>query len=792
MSNRPSRHQPNNRDGPAGQPDDVTPRGVGQHSASKEPVDPRCDPAAIADRVLAGQRFQEPARLVGAQPSIKGRGPILMLTGSSLLALVLIFPPVEWWWLAFVALVPWLVCVCSAAKARFAYLTSFLLGVGFYLIHIRWMIPVTAPGYLALCLAYAVFFPLAAWPIRHMYRRHGVSVALTAPVAWVAVEYLRSIGPLGFPFLLLGHSQYQVLTMIQISDLVGAYGVSFVLAMVNGWITDLLIQPILVWRSERGARLPVGSLTTLLVLLGTVIYGSSQRSARYFTPGPRVAVVQHDFAMYVTHHAYWTPRESVFQAYLELARKAAKEKPDLILLPETAMACYANEEFLTASPDDLDEIRQRRFTPQYTREHMLDMQRFSRTVRDGFQQLSTEYNVPIVLGATSLEWRPTAIPPDATAFNSAFLLLPGREQPAARYDKIHLVLFGEYVPFRLSYRPLYDWLNARTPWGREGIEYSLAEGDRYEVFEIPAASQNHRVYRAAVPICYEEIMPYITREFVRGVPRLVDRKNIDMLLTISNDGWFLHTAELQQHLAAAVFRAVEHRIPIARSVNTGASAQIHPNGRIHRLITLDEELRPRMKAVEAALRKIDEVARQMEPVEAELLEATSRLNRRQAGQASSTPEDAVDLRERIKAAASRHRELLALAIAAFDQDLCPAVEQLGPEFAYLAHRQGNRLAHLATPLGSGERTSALPNLRLQLADDLQSLARWQTQAGMAPGYLIADLQCDERITLYTRWGDWFSQAALVLWGIMLLDWLLRRLLKPATGRGLPAVEEQTS
>ncbi len=694
--------------------------------------------------------------------------------------------------MAFIALVPWLVCVCSAARARFAYLTSFLLGLGFYLIHIRWMIPVTPPGYFALCLAYAVFFPLAAWPIRHMYRRHGVSVALTAPVAWVAVEYLRSIGPLGFPFLLLGHSQYRVLTMIQISDLVGAYGVSFVLAMVNGWITDLLIQPILVWRSERGARLPVGSLTTLLVLLGTLIYGSSQRSARYFTPGPRVAVIQHDFAMYVDQRAYWTPPESVFQAYLELTRKAAKERPDLILLPETAMACYANEEFLTASPADLDEIRQRRFTDRHTREHMLEMQRFSRTVRDGFQQLSTEYGVPIVLGATSLEWRPTAIPPDATAFNSAFLLLPGLAQPAARYDKIHLVLFGEYVPFRLSYRPLYDWLNARTPWGREGIEYSLSEGERYQVFEIPAASQNQRVYRAAVPVCYEEIMPYITREFVRGGPRLTGRKNIDMLLTISNDGWFLHTAELQQHLAAAVFRAVEHRIPIARSVNTGASAQIHPNGRIHQLITLDEELRPRMRAVEEALRKIDKVAQQMEPVEAELLEMTSRLKRLQAEQTPSGGDDPAELRERLKAAAARHRELLSLAIGAFDHDLCPAVEQLGPEFAYLAHRQGYRLSHLATPLGSPERSAALPDMRTQLADDLRSLARWQTEPGMAPGYLIANLQCDERITLYTRWGDWFSQAALVLLGIMLLDWLLRRLLKPGREHGPHAVEEQAS
>lgn len=784
MSKPSSSHRSADGQGDAGHRPNAPARTCSEPPAAAGNARRGYDPAEIADRVLAGRRFREPARLVGAQSRIRGRVPVLLLTVSSLLALSLIFPPVDWWWLAFVGLVPWLVCICVAAKAWFAYLASFLLGLGFYLIHIRWMLPVTPPGYVAMCLGYGAFFPLAAWPIRHMYRRHGVSVALSAPVAWVAVEYLRSIGPLGFPFLLLGHSQYKILAMIQISDLVGAYGVSFVLAMFNGWLTDLLIQPILVWRSERGTRLPVGSLTTLLVLLGTLIYGSSQRSPHYLTPGPKVAVVQHDFAMYVDDRAYWTSPESVFQAYLELARKAAAEKPDLIVLPETAMACYANEEFLNASPTDLDEIRQRRFTAKHTRQHMLSLQQFSRAVRDGFQEISTQYDVPIILGASSMEWRPTAIPPDVSAFNSAFLLLPGLIKPAARYDKIHLVLFGEYVPFRLSYRRLYDWLNARTPWGREGIEYSLTEGETYQAFEFPAASQDHRLYRAAVPICYEEIMPYITREFVRGGQKLTDRKNIDMLLTISNDGWFLHSAELQQHLAAAVFRAVEHRIPIARSVNTGASAQIHPNGRIHQMVTLADELRPRLKPVEAALCKLDDLAKPLQQVEAALCELDSQIKQIEGDATGRRHADLAALREQTEAQKETYLELLRAAVRTLDRELRPAVESLGLEYAYLAQRQGSLIASLAAPSGSRERILAVRSIRSQLSEDLAAIARWRDRPGMAPGYLLANLKCDNRVTLYSRWGDWFAQAAVILLGVMLCDWLLRRLFRSAPASDL--------
>jgi apolipoprotein N-acyltransferase len=697
----------------------------------------------------AAERSQAPARLVGAQAKIEKRRSIFLLTGATLAASCLVFPDVGWWPLGYVCLVPWLVCVCTAQRSRLVYLASWLLGLGYFSFNIRWMIPVTLPGYFALVAYSSIYFPLAAWPIRHMYKRHNASVALTAPIAWVAMEYLRSITPLGFPWILLGQTQYTVINMIQIADLVGVYGVSFVLAMVNGWITDLLIQPILVWRADQATRLPIGSLTTLIVVLGTLIYGNAQRSNKYLEPGPRVALVQNDFPMYVDpDRASRTPYRSVVNSFLELTRQAAAQKPDLIVLPETAMPGYMNDKFIDATPGELDEIQRRRFPPSFQQSYMSNMQSWSREIRDSFQKLCTESGVPIVMGSSSIEWKPTAIPPHVDAYNSAFLLLPGRTTPADRYDKIHLVLFGEYVPFRFSHRWLYDWLNGITPWGQMGIEYSLTEGSDYRPFEIKAASQKGRSYRAATPICYEEIMPYVTREFVRG-GKSGDQKAIDMLLTISNDGWFLHSSELEQHLSLAVFRAVEHRIAVARSVNTGASAVIHPNGKIHERVSLSPEKLALFDPADAVLSRLD-------------------------GDAQALGQHVDQNEEYMKSWVELRKTLVG--------PVRQAWAAVGKEYGFMADCLDTMTGSL-TPHDPVKRKAALAEFRDQIEDDRRTIARWKSRPDTAPGYGIVEVKCDARTTIYSRWGDWFGQAAVALLVMMLLDWTLRRFIGMKMDRG---------
>jgi len=692
-----------------------------------------------ADDLRAGQRHQPPARLIGTLPDIESRLAVLVLSAASFLLLSVIFPPLGWWPLSYVCLLPWLVAVCKARSSRFLYFASWLLGAGFFLVNIRWMAAVTLPGYLALCAYMSVFFPIAAWPVRHMFRRRRVSIAITLPMVWVAVEYLRSITPLGFPFLLLGHTHYDLPRMIQISDLVGAYGVSFVIAMINGWATDLMIQPILIWRKDQGTRLPIGSLTTLSVFVATYIYGTIQMSPDKLEPGPTVAVVQHDFPMYVDESVLRQSARTTFTSYLAIARQAVATDPDLIVLPETAIPVYVNEAFLNASTADLEEILERRFSSNFTVDDLKHSQTFGREVRDGYQQLADASGIPIVIGASSIEWKPTAVPPRVDAYNSAYLFLPGEPTPAARYDKVHLVLFGEYVPFRYRIHSLYKWLNSITPWGSKGHEYSLTAGDRFETFRVPRRSGD-AAFRAAVPICYEECMPYITRTFVRrGRP---DKKNIDVLLTISNDGWFLHSAELEQHLATGVFRAVEHRIPVARSVNTGASAIIQPNGEITARVALSEAKRAEVIRAASILRDL--------------------IARCQA---------MVDTARDSKAFDAAYQALMELHQTRWRGIL----DELGEAFAYLDEQQ--RYAWLPSRMQDpAQRQSTADHLLRVLREQLRTLERWLDRPETTPGYVAAELYRSDRLTIYSRWGDWFAQGALALMGMMLMDWLLRKIL----------------
>jgi hypothetical protein len=236
-------------------------------------------------------------------------------------------------------------------------------------------------------------------------------------------------------------------------------------------------------------------------------------------------------------------------------------------------------------------------------------------------------------------------------------------------------------------------------------------------------------------------MPYVPRRLASPDGSSPAQKNIDILLTISNDGWFLHSAELEQHLSSAVFRAVENRIAVARSVNTGASAIIHPNGKIHTRVVLSEEKIARLAPLSAALAKLADIAEKM-AVQIENPTALTTL-RLDFNRLRST-------------------------------DLHLALGALGQEFSFME----NRLATLASLCLSGDlptRRRAVQDLVDQVADDLRTVDRWKQRPWTAPAYTSAVVKCDSRLTLYTRWGDWLALGALALLGMMLLDWLLRRL-----------------
>jgi apolipoprotein N-acyltransferase len=561
-------------------------------------------------------RAKVPSKLPAAPPAPGLAAELfraVLLSGLSVGLFSMIFPSLGVWPLTFACLAPWAIAVCRTTRAWIAHWTTMLAGWTFFLVNLAWMIPVTGLGYTALALYLAFYWVLSAWAMRTGLRA-GISPIWTLPVAWTACEYLRAWVMSGFPWFFLAHAMYGQIPLIQVSDLTGAYGVSFLAALLNGVLVELALHR---WPAAGARRRPrqlvAGVAVCVLLPAAALGYGfwQLQRSSQFVTDGPRVAVVQGDFPL-VNQPPYGAPPQVIFAHYMALAGAAAQEKPDLVAFPETTWGAYQNVEFLEVERRAVADISADSWSfgrichdataavarGEYGKVNDLIeswerrlMRRAQQTGDEGWASKlprlpASGPPVALVVGAQAIEIMPESTYPRFKRFNSALVYDADGVQRRERYDKRHLVPFGELVPFRnqkflgFSLHWLYLSLNRLSPFSRGGsVEYSLWSGDAFTVFSLRS---NHD-QRFGVPICYEDVMPHVVRRYVWED----GRRRADFLINISNDGWFLHSAELPQHLAICVFRAVENRVGIARAVNTGCSGFIDPDGRLYGMVARD-------------------------------------------------------------------------------------------------------------------------------------------------------------------------------------------------------------
>jgi apolipoprotein N-acyltransferase len=342
----------------------------------------------------------------------------------------------------------------------------------------------------------------------------GLPVVVTLPIAWVALEYVRSFFLSGFPWASLGYSQQGILPVIQSADLFGVYGISFLLVLSNATLA-LCWQA---WRQRRMSREAVVALAaTVLLLVGNLAYGlqrltqplEERRETR------KVALIQGN----IDQSIKWDPQfqQQTVTTYRELSLTAAAQGAELIVWPESATPFYFQE----AGP-------------------------LSRQVRD----IPPATGSQLLLGSPAYERQGD----DFRLLNSAFILSPQGEI-LGRSDKVHLVPFGEYVPFA-RFLPFIEKL-------------VVGVGDFSPGLLQPLPMNGHR---AGVLVCFEGIFPNLAREYVR--------LGSDLLVNITNDAWFGRSSAPYQHLAMSRFRAVENRVWLVRAANTGVSAFISPSGRI--------------------------------------------------------------------------------------------------------------------------------------------------------------------------------------------------------------------
>jgi apolipoprotein N-acyltransferase len=459
---------------------------------------------------------------------VKTKLPFIASVATGILLFVS-FPPFNLFLAGWFALVP-LMLACVGTAPRRAALLGWLAGAVFFSSTLFWIRHVTWLGTFALAFYCALY--LIPFSVFIALRRDGwktsnglknIAWMTGAAAVWTASEYLRAIAFTGFPWNPLGVSQYAQIPLIQIAEWGGVYAVSALMVFVNAATAVTLVPHIT--KRQRARRVHIEPAAALLLVAAVWFFGFHRLQHMPESEGSplRAALVQPNIPE-VGNWELANP-ELIYQR-LETLTRLVQHSPnlDLIIWPETAL------------PD---------FVRYSTRSSSL----VKRLVSSG---------VPLLAGSMDVVWHKDS-PPD---YYNASMLFDRQGALLGTYYKQHLVLFGEYIPFDGKI-PL---VNALTPIGT-----SFKPGPSSVLFKLPGDPRGF-----CVLICFEDSLPYLARNAARnGAAWLVNQ---------TNDSWFDPDSGSRQHLANAVFRCVETRLPMLRCTNTGVTCSIDAYGHIDKTL----------------------------------------------------------------------------------------------------------------------------------------------------------------------------------------------------------------
>ncbi len=442
--------------------------------------------------------------------------------------------------LAGIALVPLLFSL-RHQPPRTAFRIGLVFGLTHYITLLYWLVPtIHTYGPLPITASISLLFLLAAYlalfvalfaVLQVILCRRPACLLFMTPVLWVSLEYIRTFLFTGFPWGLLGYTQYRLLPLIQIADVTGPYGVSFLIAFCNAALfTAGLYLSKKDWHGEGvSRRLCMTSIGLLIALSAlTWTYGTWRihtidRMARQ-APSKTFTVVQGN----INQNEKWDDafKKSTTRKYIDLSLATERKDADLVIWPETATPFYFSHD------------------PPMTRMIQLAVKRSETHFLIG--------SPSFIRGTHGVKFR-----------NSAYLITP-EGSVEAKYDKAHLVPFGEYVPLK-KFLPFLGKMVAQVG--------DFEPGPKGRTL----AWQNHQL---GVQICFEIIFPHLSR--------LLARQGASLLLNLTNDAWFGSSSGPYQHFAITVFRAVENKKALLRAANTGISGFIDPVGRIQSTTALNQ------------------------------------------------------------------------------------------------------------------------------------------------------------------------------------------------------------
>ena len=418
------------------------------------------------------------------------------------------------------------------ARPRVAFACGFLHGLLFVLTSLPWIATVlTVHGGLSVAggwglllligVAWGILTGGFAWAVQRLFRRSVELACLGAPFLWVTFEFARAHLPeISFPWNLLGYPAAANLGLVQLTTITGIYGLSFLAAAFNALLAWAIASNALTTRGRIARAVIATAILLIAMLAGPRLVPRSQ--AHHFA-----RAVQLNFPEAESYPADWFQVHAPDLGEIErISLAPAAEKPDLLVWPEApAPFSFQDAQFAKIA-----------------------------------SALAIRFGHPFLAG--SIEWKspvdPTDVAPHGSLlpYNSS-LLFDSQGQRVFVYDKIHLVPFGEYEPFPLIHRVV------SSVSGEVG---GFHKGNKYVVGRLPQGNT------FGVFICYEATYPGEVRRFAAGGAQL--------LINISNDGWFGRSAAAEQHLRMARVRAVENRRWLVRSTNNGFTVSVDPYGRI--------------------------------------------------------------------------------------------------------------------------------------------------------------------------------------------------------------------
>lgn len=446
-------------------------------------------------------------------------------------------------YMAWFALVPLLVSISEKSSEKKGFKDAALKGFAAGFVHsftlFSWVVyTMHVYGYLSYAVCIPVLVLLAFYLSLYTCLSAGISsffinspflMAVSFAFSWVCADYARSILFTGFPWAFLGYSQHENLSLIQAADISGVYGVTFAIVLFNGFVFWLIKS--LSLKKTEGIRLfglsGVCCLFCFLSFFGAYLYYGKTRLSETLAletgaHRPVVAMIQGN----IDQSVKWDPAFQVFtiEKYVAMTKRAAQEKPDFVVWPETAAPFYFQ---------------------------------FDKALSRSFLESVKEMGVNLVFGSPYVVFRNKT----PEYYNSVYSL-DAAGNIMGRYDKTHLVPFGEYAPLK-------EWIPFLDKMVQLEGDFSTGE---------PGRLLDTAGLKLGTQICYEIIFPELSRLMVKN--------GADLIVNVTNDAWFGRTGAPFQHFAISVFRAVENRRAVIRCANTGFSGFVDPSGNARMLTNL--------------------------------------------------------------------------------------------------------------------------------------------------------------------------------------------------------------